>query len=106
MRDAAFSLSNPSVLEINAEEFSLLDESLKRTRLFYDAYDYSNPRSPNAGKVVPNYGLKLGVLGQSFDRSVGRVLVTLDEFYGFIMWDKNTHTYGYFYLRVNFNEYP
>ncbi len=38
--------------------------------------DYSNTRMPDAGRNVPEYGLKIKVTGQSKDKSVGRVEVS------------------------------
>ena len=43
---------------------------------FNDKKSYLNEAIPDAGRNVPQYGLKFKVTGEATDRSVGRVLIT------------------------------
>ena len=51
------------------------DNFTKRNPLFNDSADYSNKGLVDAGRNVPDYGLKFRVVGQSEDGTVGKVLL-------------------------------
>lgn len=55
---------------------TLTDKDTKKNPEFYDKKDYSNKAMPDAGRNVPEYGLKVKVTGQSKDKSVGRIEVS------------------------------
>ena len=78
LNDAAFSLEKSSkmFLDYNAlQGITLKDNFTQRTPLFDDSADYSNPGMVDAGRNVPTYGLKLRVVGQSADGTVGKVSI-------------------------------
>ncbi|WP_244151070.1 immune inhibitor A [Parageobacillus thermantarcticus] len=43
--------------------------------LFDDSSSYENKGVVDAGRNIPNYGLKIRVIGESADRSVARILL-------------------------------
>lgn len=51
------------------------DNFTQSNALFDDSQDYSNPQDPDVGRNVPKYGLKVRVVGQSADGSVGKIVV-------------------------------
>ncbi|GGB00852.1 M6 family metalloprotease domain-containing protein [Macrococcus hajekii] len=76
VRDAAFSLTPQDPLNFKLEDGSVLvDKNLKANPLFSDTNDYSNADQPHAGKILPQYGLKVKVVAESKDKSVGKVMV-------------------------------
>ncbi|QHE53568.1 immune inhibitor A domain-containing protein [Pontibacillus sp. HMF3514] len=78
VHDAAFSLDKTEEMYLDYTELygmSLKDNKTKRTALFDDSADYSNEGIEDAGRNVPNYGLKFRVTGESEDGTVGKVLI-------------------------------
>lgn len=76
MHDAAFGLGKTDKMFITYPgQYSLTDNFTQRNPLFDDSADYSNPGLVDAGRNVPNYGLKFRVVGQSADGTVGKVLI-------------------------------
>lgn len=75
MHDAAFSLNNGSNVTIGDSSFYMKDNFTQSNALFDDSQDYSNPQDPDVGRNVPKYGLKVRVVGQSADGSVGKIVV-------------------------------
>ncbi|TDM03616.1 immune inhibitor A domain-containing protein [Macrococcus carouselicus] len=76
VRDAAFSMIPQDSLRLQLEDGSVLvDSNLKSNALFSDMDDYSNPSQPHAGKILPKYGLKVKVVAESKDKSVGKIIV-------------------------------
>lgn len=78
VHDAAFSLDKSEPMFIDYRDLlgvTMRDLYTRRTPLFSDRRDYSNSGLEDAGRNVPEYGLKFLVSGQSKDRSVGRVLI-------------------------------
>ncbi|BBP93306.1 hypothetical protein BsIDN1_69240 [Bacillus safensis] len=56
---------------------TLQDRYIRPARTFSDKKkNYVNPNNPDAGRDVPTYGLSFKVVGQSKDRSVGKVLIS------------------------------
>lgn len=51
------------------------DNFSQRNPLFDDSANYSNAGLVDAGRNVPNYGLKFRVVGESADGTVGKVLI-------------------------------
>ncbi|WP_410528342.1 immune inhibitor A domain-containing protein [Rossellomorea marisflavi] len=79
IHDAAFSMDNAKKMFIDYRDLlglTLTDKDTKKNPEFYDRKDYSNTRMPDAGRNVPEYGLKVKVTGQSKDKSVGRIEVS------------------------------
>ncbi|SFD11825.1 Immune inhibitor A peptidase M6 [Bacillus sp. UNCCL81] len=75
MHDAAFSLNKGSDVTIGDSSFYMKDNFTQSNALFDDSQDYSNPQDPDVGRNVPKYGLKVRVVGQSADGSVGKIVV-------------------------------
>jgi len=77
MHDAAFGLEQDDkmYLDYNYLGFYMRDNHTVMNPIFSDALDYSNPSIPDAGRNVPYFGLKVRVVGESEDRSVGKILL-------------------------------
>jgi immune inhibitor A len=75
MHDAAFSLNKSSDFTLGDSSMYMKDNFTQNTALFDDSQDYSNPQNPVVGRNVPQYGLKVRVIGQSADGTVGKVLI-------------------------------
>lgn len=82
IHDAAFNTSDgqPMYLDYTAYygyPMTLEDTQVKAVSTFYDKDRYISPLIPDAGKILPTYGLKLEVLGASEDQSVGLVRISV-----------------------------
>ncbi|WP_099159138.1 immune inhibitor A domain-containing protein [Virgibacillus ndiopensis] len=78
VHDAAFSLDKKEKMFIDYTEtqgVTLKDNFTKRAPLFDDSANWSNPGLVDAGRNVPEFGLKFRVTGQSDDGTVGKVLI-------------------------------
>ncbi|ASF41399.1 protease [Halobacillus halophilus] len=79
VHDAAFSLDKTDKMFIDYTNSSygdtIKDNFTKRTPLFDDSENYLNEGLVDAGRDVPDYGLKFRVTGQSKDGTVGKVLM-------------------------------
>ncbi len=78
VHDAAFSLDKSEKMFLDYSELlgiTLEDNHTQRNPLFDDSNNYLNPGLVDAGRNVPNYGLKFRVIGQSDDGTVGKVLL-------------------------------
>ncbi|MBA2175517.1 immune inhibitor A [Halobacillus locisalis] len=78
VHDAAFSLDKSEKMYLDYSNLlgvTLKDNFTKRNPLFDDSADYSNPGLVDAGRNVPEYGLKFRVTGQSDDGTVGKVMI-------------------------------
>lgn len=76
VRDASFSLTPQDPLSLKlADGSTMVDKNLKSSPIFDDSKDYSNPEQPHAGKILPNTGLKVQVVGESKDKSTGKVVI-------------------------------
>ncbi|WGL18045.1 immune inhibitor A [Microbulbifer bruguierae] len=78
VHDAAFSIdkANKETLDLLISNNLLLrDNFTARNPLFNDSADYSNSVIPDAGRAISSYGLKVRVVSQSDDKSVGKVLL-------------------------------
>nr|WP_189655344.1 immune inhibitor A domain-containing protein [Bacillus sp. HNG] len=78
LHDAAFSLDKTEKMFLDYTDLlgvTLKDNFTQRTPLFDDSADYSNPGLVDAGRNIPEYGLKFRVVGQSADGTVGKVLI-------------------------------
>jgi immune inhibitor A len=78
LHDAAFSLNKSKKMFLDYTALTgvtMKDNFTKRTPLFDDSADWSNPSIVDAGRNVPEYGLKFRVAGQSKDGTVGKVLI-------------------------------
>ncbi|WP_417397342.1 immune inhibitor A domain-containing protein [Halobacillus campisalis] len=82
IHDAAFSLRKDEKLFVDYRDITgltLKDKNRKPVKVFDDSLSYLNEAIPDAGRNVPEYGLKVKVTGEASDRSVGRVSLTKDE---------------------------
>nr|WP_148361282.1 immune inhibitor A domain-containing protein [Bacillus timonensis] len=78
LHDAAFSLEKSEKMLLDYTDLlgvTMKDNFTQRTPLFDDSADYSNPGLVDAGRNIPEYGLKFRVVGQSDDGTVGKVLI-------------------------------
>lgn len=77
MHDAAFSLEkgNKMFLDYSHLGFVMRDNATNNTPIFDDSASYMSPVVPEAGRNVPEYGLKFRVVGESADGTVGKVLI-------------------------------
>lgn len=78
LHDATFSLDKSEKMLLDYTELlgiTMKDNFTQRTPLFDDSADYSNPGLVDAGRNIPEYGLKFRVVGQSADGTVGKVLI-------------------------------
>ncbi|MEH7381176.1 immune inhibitor A domain-containing protein [Bacillus sp. JJ1533] len=78
LHDAAFSLEKSEKMLLDYKDLlgvTMKDNFTQRTPLFDDSADYSNPGLVDAGRNIPEYGLKFRVVGQSDDGTVGKVLI-------------------------------
>ncbi|MBT2687311.1 immune inhibitor A [Bacillus sp. ISL-47] len=78
LHDAAFGLEKTEKMSLDYTDLlgvTMKDNFTKRNPLFDDSADYSNAGLVDAGRKVPNNGLKFRVTGQSDDGTVGKVLI-------------------------------
>jgi immune inhibitor A len=78
IHDATFGLdkSEKMFLDLKARYgISMRDNFTKRNPQFDDSVQFISSDIPDAGRNVPNYGLKIRVVGQSADKSVGKILI-------------------------------
>jgi len=77
MHDAAFSLRKGKIFNYTiASGLTTLDSKNFMHPIFDDSRDYLNPGTPDTGRNIPNYGLKIYVTGESKDRSVGKIHIS------------------------------
>lgn len=78
IHDAAFNLDKSAKLTLDlkdAYDLFLRDNFTKRNPVFDDSTSFISADIPDAGRNVPNYGLKIRVVSQSDDKSVGQILI-------------------------------
>ncbi|SMQ58857.1 antibacterial peptide protease. Metallo peptidase. MEROPS family M06 [Bacillus sp. OV166] len=80
VHDAAFGLSKTDKMFLDYSNIpgfgvTMKDNFSQRNPLFDDSANYSNAGLVDAGRSVPNYGLKFRVVGESADGTVGKVLI-------------------------------
>ena len=78
IHDATFGLDKSAKMYLNLKEafgISLRDHFTKRNPMFDDSTSFVSGDIPDAGRAVPNYGLKIRVTSQSRDKSVGQILI-------------------------------
>jgi immune inhibitor A len=74
--DAAFSLDKtPSWYINNPLRGEYNYKSIHGVEEFSDSNNYMNTLIPDAGRIVPNYGLKFQVVGEAKDNSAGSVWI-------------------------------
>ncbi|MDP5274193.1 immune inhibitor A domain-containing protein [Chengkuizengella axinellae] len=81
IHDAAFGLEQSEKMYLDYDSLygaGVRDNVTQANPLFDDSQSYSNSGQPDAGRNVPSYGLKIRVIGESDDRSVGKILLTVD----------------------------
>lgn len=78
VHDAAFGLQTHEKMYLDYKNyygFFMNDNDTQNNPLFDDYNDYSNKLIPDSGRNVPSYGLKIRVIGESDDRSVGKIIL-------------------------------
>ncbi|NDI36194.1 immune inhibitor A domain-containing protein [Chengkuizengella sediminis] len=78
VHDAAFSLNKTEKLYVDYNYLygaDITDNFTQQTPLFDDSQSYLNSGQPDAGRNIPNYGLRIRVIGESDDQSVGKILI-------------------------------
>jgi immune inhibitor A len=78
IHDATFGLDMADKLNLDLKAdygISLKDNFTKRRPVFDDSVSFISSDIPDAGRNVPNYGLKVRVTSQSADKTVGQVLI-------------------------------
>lgn len=74
--DAAFSLDQAPAWYIDSPSRGIFDyEGLPGVTTFDDSNKYINELIPDAGKKLPNFGLKFQVIGEAKDNSAGAVWI-------------------------------
>jgi immune inhibitor A len=74
--DAAFSLDKAPAWKVDSPSRGLFEyEGLPGVTTFDDSNKYINTLIPDAGKILPNYGLKFQVIGEAKDNSAGAVWI-------------------------------
>ncbi|MCM3573735.1 immune inhibitor A [Mesobacillus subterraneus] len=74
--DAAFSLDKAPAWTVESPSRGLFDyQGLPGVTTFDDSNKYINELIPDAGKKLPNYGLKFQVIGEAKDNSAGAVWI-------------------------------
>ncbi|WP_081412747.1 immune inhibitor A domain-containing protein [Fictibacillus gelatini] len=74
--DAAFSFDKSPAWYVNSPSRGIFDyKGLKGVTTFDDSKSYMNADIPDAGRKIPQYGLKFQVLGEAKDNSAGAVWI-------------------------------
>ncbi|MGG1629284.1 immune inhibitor A domain-containing protein [Rossellomorea sp. NRS-1567] len=74
--DAAFSLDKAPDWYVDSPSRGIFDyDGLAGVRVFDDSKKYMNELIPDAGRNVPNFGLKFEVIGEAKDNSAGAVWI-------------------------------
>lgn len=79
IHDAAFRLDKTDKMYLDYKSvngLTLTDFDTKPYSIFDDSRDYSNPAKPDAGRNIPEYGVKIKLTGQSKDRTVGKIVIS------------------------------
>ncbi|BAJ03076.1 immune inhibitor A domain-containing protein [Shewanella violacea] len=78
IHDATFSIDRNDKMFLDLEEqygITLRDNRVRGQRLFNDRRKYIGSDIPDAGRNIPTYGLKIRLINQSKDRSVGSIYI-------------------------------
>lgn len=77
MHDAAFGLTVAQPLYVSYPEYgiTLVDNQNFIKPLFDDSVSYIKPQIAEAGKILPNYGIKIRVLAESDDKTAAKILI-------------------------------
>ncbi|MDF2520428.1 MAG: protease [Clostridia bacterium] len=75
MHDAAFSIQNYDQMYLQYPTFYMSDNFVNANPMFDDSNDFTNPGLPDAGRNITSYGIKIRVVGESQDQSVGKILI-------------------------------
>lgn len=78
IHDATFGLDKAEKMHLDLKAnygISLRDNFTKRNPMFDDSNSFMSSDIPDAGRAIPNYGLKIRVSSQSADKSVGQILI-------------------------------
>ena len=78
--DATFGLSKPAPLNTGNNFADNYDKRPAPVPYFYDQFNYENIGAPEAGTIVPDYGLIISVLRQPKDKSYGEIQIRRTRF--------------------------
>lgn len=85
VHDATFSLKKSKKIFVdnikNKPGKTTLDNIVFMNPIFDDSKDYSNKGIEEAGRILPQYGLKVYVTGESKDRTVGKIHIVRKKGY-------------------------
>ncbi|MEF3305866.1 immune inhibitor A domain-containing protein [Paenibacillus sp. GYB003] len=73
LHDAAFNTSDSSPFHYDVSYKSISDTYVQAVPLFDDSNSYRNPLYPDAGRVLPQHGLKIEVVEKSADGSAAKI---------------------------------
>ena len=75
IHDAAFSLKQTQKMFIDYGTQTLTDNTTKINSIFSDGNSYSSSLIPDAGRIVPKYGLSISVTGEASNRSSATIML-------------------------------
>lgn len=80
IHDAAFGLRDTQPMFVDfGNGATITDTDTTKVKTFHDSWSYIHADMPDAGRLVPNYGLKIKVVGENADRSIGQVRIALED---------------------------
>jgi len=81
LHDASFGLKEHTPLDVIVEDENVrvFDKHTARNSVFDDSKDYSNSFLPELGVLIPEYGLRIEVIEENEDRSIGKIRIYLEE---------------------------
>lgn len=80
IHDAAFSLRDTQSIFLEFDNgTSISDTDTTKNKTFHDSNTYIHAEMPDAGRIIENYGLKIKVVGENADRSIGQVRISLED---------------------------
>jgi len=75
IHDAAFSLRETQKMFLDYGTQTLTDNTIKINNTFNDGKSYISALIPDAGRIVPNYGLSISVNGEGKNRSSATIML-------------------------------
>lgn len=79
VHDAAFNIEKGNKMFLDYKDLlglTLTDKHTKSYEVFKDTKDYTNPGLPDAGRNVPEYGIKIEVLDVAYDDSAAKIKIS------------------------------
>lgn len=81
LHDASFGLKEHTPLDeiVEEENVRVFDNHIAPNSVFDDSKDYSNSFLPELGMLIPEYGLRIEVIEENEDGSIGKIRIYLEE---------------------------